>query len=176
MQVEYTFEQLARLSAGKLQEIFEQGETPDIKNLLGYEFRGFNIPIIAKIMGIQKFKKGFFTKDEKPFGYNIPVEQNGLKGEWVGKPSDNAPKRFGYFSLNPPNTTTLNSKEPQALLLNYADGKNSLFEGAMLRDFVVQPYKNNPNLYVGKAYSQLGSNLVFPMFFIIERHRESELK
>ena len=176
MPIEYTFEQLARLSNARLEEVFKQGSTPDIKKLLGYEFRGFNTPPFTKLIGIQKFKKGFFMKDGKPFGYNIPVRQNGLDGPWICKPTDSDPKRFGFFSLNMPGTTPLSSKEPHALLLNYADGKNGVFEGKMLRDFVVQPYRDNFDLYVGKAYTELAGMLIFPTFFIIERHRESALK
>ncbi len=176
MAIEYTFEELTKLSDAKLEEIFKQGKTPDIKNLLGYEFRGFNTPAITKLIGIQKFKKGFYTKDGKPSGYNIPVKQNGRNGPWICKPDDDNPKRFGFYSLNEPGSIPLNDKEPQALLLNYADGDNGIFEGAMLRDYVVQPYPDNPDLYIGKAYSQVGSKLVFPTFFIIERHRESEWK
>ena len=37
MPVEYTYEQLARLSNARLEELFKQGSTPDIKKLLGYE-------------------------------------------------------------------------------------------------------------------------------------------
>jgi len=176
MQVEYTYEQIARLSNARLLEIFRQGATPDIKKLLGYEFRGFNTPAFAKLIGIQKFKKGFYSKDGKPFGYNIPVRQNGLDGPWICKPNDDNPKRFGFYSLNPPGTSPLSSKEPQALLLNYADGKNGIFEGAMLRDYVVQPYRDNADLYIGKAYIEVAGILVFSNYFIIERHRESAWK
>jgi len=174
--IKYTFEQLARLSDAKLDEIFKKGKTPDIDKLLGYEFRGYNTPVMTQLLGIRKFKKGFYMKDGKPFGYNIPVEQNGLKGEWICKPGDDNPKRFGFYSINLPGTTSISDKEPNAALLNYGDGNNGLFEGKLLRDFVVQVYPDNPDLYLGKAYSQLGSKLIMPMFFIIERHRESDLK
>ena len=176
MTVEYTFEELTRLSNARLEELFKNGEKPDIKNLLGYEFRGFNTPAFTKLIGIQKFKKGFYTKEGKPFGYNIPVKQNGRLSPWICKPGDDDPKRFGFFSLNEPGTTPISDVEPNAILLNYGDGDNSLFEGAFLRDYVVQPFPGNTDLYIGKAYTALGGKLLFPSFFIIERHRESEWK
>jgi len=176
MDVEYTYEQLARLSNAKLEEIFRRAGTPDFENLAGYEFRGWNTPVFASLLGIRKFKKGFYHADGKPFGYNIPVKQNGLNGPWICKPSDENPKRFGFYSVSRPGDSSLSDKEPNALVLNYADGDNSLFEGAFLRDFLVRPYPRNPDIYLGKAYIALGPKLVFSNFFVLERHRESDLK
>ncbi len=176
MDVEYTYEQLARLSDSKLNEIFRQSKTPDFENLAGYEFRGWNTPAFASLLGIRKFKKGFYHKDGKPFGYNIPVRQNGLNGQWICKPSDDNPGRFGFYSVNKPGTIPISEKEPHALVLDYSAGDNKLFEGSFLRDYLVQPHPDNPEIYLGKAYTALGSKLIMPSFFVLERHRESDLK
>lgn len=176
MDIEYTFEQLASLSNARLEEIFRQAKTPDFENLAGYEFRGWNTPAFASLLGIRKFKKGFYHKDGKPFGYNIPVKQNGLGGPWICKPSDDNPRRFGFYRVNEPGSVPISDKEPHALVLDYSGGDNKLFEGSFLRDYLAHPYPENPDIYLGKAYMALGPKLVFSNFFVLERHRESALK
>ena len=170
-------EDLAKLSADELWKIFNGGKTPDFEKLKGWEFRGWNVPLFAKLIGIQKFQKGFFAKDGKTaFGYNIPQKQNGAGQPWECKPSNEAPKRFGFYSVKKVESGGVENKHPRALILNYGDGRNSLFEGAFLRDYVVQADPDNDDLYLGAAYLALGPARVFSNFFIIERLRKHEFK
>jgi len=170
-------EDLAHLPTDELWQIFNHGRTPDFEKLKGWEFRGWNVPVFAKLIGIQKFQKGFFVKEGKlPFGYNIPQKQNGAEQPWQSKPANDNPKRFGFYSVKKVESGGVEDKHPHALILNYGDGKNSLFEGAFLRDYVVQADPDNDDLYLGAAYIALGSARIFSNFFIIERLRQPEFK
>ncbi len=172
-----TLEDLAKLGNPELMQVFAEGKTPEWDQLRGFEFRGFNVGTPPKLLGIQKFKKGFFNKSDQPFGYNIPVMQNGLYGKWISKPHDENPKRFGWYSVGPVDPNAKENKEPHAFLINYHDGNNPLHDGSwILRDYIVQVDHDNPDLYLGKAFLALGPARVFSNFFIIERHKQSALK
>src|SRR3990170_7871771 len=95
-----TLHDIIKLSKNEIHEIFDNGKTPDIKKLIGYEFRGYNLTPVATILRIRKFTKGFYLKGGKmPFGYNIPVLQNSPDEPWTYKLSDENPKRFGFYSV-----------------------------------------------------------------------------
>ena len=168
-----TLKDLAGLKTAELEKIFQAGKTPDFEKLNGWEFKGYNVPFFAKLLGIKKFKKGFFMKDDRQWGYNIPIYQNAIDDPWRCKPVDHNPKRFGFFSVKVVTPEAVENKEPGALILNYADGKNLPWEGSFLRDYVKQVDPDNDDLYLGKAYSALGSARIAPSFFIIERDRQA---
>jgi hypothetical protein len=166
-----TLRDLARRSPQELENIFAQGITPDPAKLAGYEFKGYNVPWLAKLLGIKKFQKGFYRYGDEYWGYNIPQYQNALDQPWRCKPVDHNPKRFGFFSVKKVAPDSRENKEPGALILNYADGKNWPWEGSFLRDYLKQVSPDNDDLYLGKAYIALGPFRIMPQFFIIERLR-----
>ncbi|MCA9773339.1 MAG: hypothetical protein KC466_13075, partial [Myxococcales bacterium] len=124
----YTFEQLQRASDRELEEILRAGKSPNFADMEGWEFKGFNTPPWARLLGIQRFKKGFFKRGTLAFGYNIPVDQRAPAGTWTCKPSDAAPKRFGFYEETP-----ADSRYPHALLLDYGLGGNGLRPEGLLR-------------------------------------------
>jgi hypothetical protein len=166
-------EDLAKLSTKELEEIFQNGETPDPEKLADWEFRGYNVPFFAKLLGIKKFKKGFYKSGDEFWGYNIPIYQNPIDGPWRCKPVDHNPKRFGFYSVKKVDPQGVENKEPGALILNYAHGENMLWEGSFLRDYVKQVDPDNEDLYLGKAYMAVGPGRIAPSFFIIERDRKA---
>jgi len=168
-----TLRELAKLPAGELEEIYAKGTTPDPEKLLGCEFMGYNVPFMAKLIGIKKFQKGFYKRGDQYWGYNIPQYQNALEEPWRCQPVDHNPKRFGFFSVREVKPDMKENKEPNSLILNYADGKNMPWEGSMLRDYIKQVDPDNDDLYMGKAYFALGPLRVMPAIFIIERLREA---
>ncbi len=163
-----TLEDLARLSKRELAALFDAGSPVDPESLTDWEFRGYNQPLFTKIAGFQKFRKGFYEHEGAHWGYNINVLQGPLARPWTSKPSDDAPRRFGFFSITPAETL-----EPGALLFNYGDGKNRLLEGSFLRDYVRQVERDNPDLLLGKAYSAVGSARLMPSYFTIQRDRRA---
>src|SRR5262249_49815035 len=163
--------------------VFVRGATPDLDALVGWEFRGINhLPLnalpLATIVGIKKFMKGFYraepTGDEagRVMGYNIPVVCNVLDGRWHLKPSDQDPKRFGFFEVAAVDSTARDNAYLHALLFDYGKGGNKAYDPSRgLRDYLVQVDANNPDLFLGKAYFALGPLRIATSFFILERHR-----
>ncbi len=168
-----TLRDLAGLSAKELDRIFEAGLTPAPEKLAGWEFKGYNVPFMTKILGIKKFKKGFYRKGDEYRGYNIPIYQNPIDEPWRCRPVDHNPKRFGFYSVKVVTPEMEENKEPGALILNYADGDNLLWEGSFLRDYLKQVDADNDDLYLGKAYLAAGPARLMPGYFILERDREA---
>ncbi|RMH40859.1 MAG: hypothetical protein D6689_12420 [Deltaproteobacteria bacterium] len=165
--------ELERMSPADLERLFVDGATPDPDALAGWEFRGLNTPSYFKLLGIKKFIKGFFRKNGDLYGYNCPVVQNAIDGPWIAKPSDDQPKRFGFYRVDRVDPTARDNAYLHALLLDYGRGDNPRLDPSRgLRDYLVQPDRDNPDLYLGKAYYAVG-RLRVPTrsFFILERHR-----
>ena len=166
--------ELERLSLAALEEIFVRGVTPDLAGLAGWEFRGLNSPTFFKLLGIKKFVKGFWRDAAgATWGYNYPVEQNAIDAGWFGLPSVAAPKRFGFYRVEPVDPTARDNRYLHALMLDYGKGDNPRFDAsAGLRDYLVQVDAADPDLLLGKAYVALGPARV-PTFsyFIHERHQ-----
>lgn len=161
-------------SHAELDKIFLNGEMVDLDQLVGWEFRGINHPFWASIAGIKKFVKGFYRdEDGRTMGYNCPVVQNVLDGRWHTKPSDTAPKRFGFYEVAPTDPTSRDNYYLHSVLLDYSKGGNSKLDPTNgLRDYLVQVDPANPDLYLGKAYYALGPLRVHSNFFILERFRK----
>jgi hypothetical protein len=164
---------LARATRAELELVMVRGETPDLEALVGWEFRGINRPAWARLAGIKKFVKGFFRgEDGRVMGYNSPVVQNVLDGRWRTRPSDTAPKRFGFYEVAPVDATRRDNTYLHAVLLDYGRGGNHRLDPTSgLRDYLVQVDPANPDLFLGKAYYALGPVRVSSNFFILERFR-----
>lgn len=165
-------EDLASLTPRELADVFRGGTAPDVASLVGWEYRGYNQPFITQVLGFRKFKKGFYERDGRVRGYNVPVVQNGLDGRWICRPSDDAPKRFGFYSVTTVGAAGADTKESECLLLDYADGGNGFFEGSFLKDYV-RRVDDGDDLLLGKAYSSVGRAQLMPTFFVIERDRRA---
>jgi len=170
---------LARAPRSELETALVRGATPDAAAaLLGWEFRGINAtppgaPPIARLAGIQKFVKGMFRDgDGRAMGYNCPVVQNALDGRWQTRPSDAEPKRFGFYAVAPVDPTSRDNHYLHAVLLDYGKGGNRAWDITRgLRDYLVQVSPDNPDLFLGKAYSAIGPARIAMGYFILERWR-----
>jgi hypothetical protein len=164
---------LARATRAELELVMVRGATPDLDALVGWELRGINHPAWARLAGIKKFVKGFFRgEDGRLMGYNSPVIQNVLDGRWRTRPSDTAPKRFGFYEVAPVDPTSRDNTYLHAVLLDYGRGGNRRWDPTSgLRDYLVQVDPANPDLFLGKAYYALGPLRVHSNFFILERFR-----
>jgi hypothetical protein len=164
---------LERATQAELELVFVRGTTPALDELVGWEFRGINHPAWARVAGIKKFMKGFFRgEDGRTMGYNCPVVQNVLDGRWHARPSDTAPKRFGFYEVAAVDATHRDNAYLHAVLLDYGRGGNKPWDPTSgIRDYLVQVAPTNPDLFLGKAYFALGPLRVRSNFFILERHR-----
>lgn len=177
----YSFVSLARAGDRDLEYVLRKGSTPSLERLAGYEFKGYNLPFLTQVLGFRKFKKGFFPGQGQSVeggeitGYNVMVEQNGQEAAWIAKPSEDEPKRHSFFRVYRVRHSERDSLYPNALLLNYGLGGNPPWNPArFLRDYLVQVDPDNPDLLLGKAYFSAGPLRLFPSFFVLERHNESD--
>jgi len=179
----HTFESIVKSDKKTLDDIMEKGIKPDLESMAGWEFDGYNLTFMASILGIRKFRKGFYkyvikmesdilsvTLTGKYAGYNVKMKQNKFEEPWGYK--NGKPERFGWFKIF--KDSGCGEKEldihPNAALLHYGlDERNTLFEGKMLRDYLVQVNDNDKDLYLGKAYNAIGKKLVMPSYFVIRR-------
>ena len=164
-------------SQDELETMLLRGETPDPEALAGWEYRGTNIGFWTKRSPILKFIKGFY-KDAtgQVFGYNEPVVQNGRQSPWIAKPSDDDPKRFGFYKVVHVDPTGRDNLYLHALLLDYGQGDNPFYDASKrLRDYIVRVNPGSDDLLLGKAYLKLNRfRLPTLSFFLLERHKPSD--
>jgi hypothetical protein len=181
--MKYSYEALAKASQKDLEYAMRAGVTPDMGSLVGFEFKGYNVPFVTQILGFRKFKKGFYLDEGESVesgrisGYNVVVVQNRLDQPWIARPGEDNPKRHSFFKVYKVRQAEVDNLYPHALLLNYGIGGNSLFNPArFLRDYLVQVDPENKDLLLGKAYFALGPARVAPSFFVLERYNEARVQ
>lgn len=167
--------EIGAMGSADLEAIMVRGETPDLEGMVGWEFRGMNIAFWAPYSPIQKFVKGFYrSHDGRVYGYNEPVVQNGPQGSWIAKPSDDDPKRFGFFLVHPVDAGSRDNVYVHSILLDYSKGGNfPLDPSTRLRDYLVRVQPGSDDLLLGKAYLALGPARVSSNYFVLERHRST---
>ncbi len=165
------YRQLARSSNRELEAVLRAGIVPEPTSLADSEWCGYNTPAFAKLLGIQKFIKGFFQGPQGVEGFNTPAVQNGIDGPWLAMTSAESPRRFGFYTVTRVDRGARDNFYPEALLLDYGAsgrGQSGGIERA-LRDYLVQPDADNPNILLGKAYFAIGNFRIPSSFFILER-------
>lgn len=165
--------ELAAKSKGELNAIFEAGTAPEITALVGFEFRGYNQPKAAAMLGLRKFIKAFYRDDSgQPFGCNTPVIQNGLDDEWIARPHPDQPKRYAFFQVEGEDQDSPDRMRRNAVLLDYAQGRNPPYQVArILRDYLVRVEPGSDDLLLGKAFFVIGRRPLANSFFLAERYR-----
>ncbi len=164
---------LARSRRRDLDAVFAAGSPPDITALTGHEFRGYNRPRAAAALGIRKFIKAFYLdRGVRPFGCNTPVAQNGLDSEWLARPSEDSPRRYAFFLVEPADPDAADENRRGAVLLDYGRGGNRGYDVAqILRDYLVRVTPGSDDLLLGKAYFVVAGCRLFSSYFLIERYR-----
>ena len=168
------FHSLTQASAARLEQLVRTSPAPPLLSLVGFEWRGFNTSWQPRLLGIQKFIKGFFLVGGQVEGYNIPVAQNGPDAPWLHLPTPENPRRYAFYRVTPVNRASLDNLYPETLLLDYGASTRNANSPAIakrLRDYLVQPDPANPDLLLGKAYLALGPLRLPSNFFILERLR-----
>jgi len=158
------------VSDARREEILRASKAPAFDSLAGYEWIGFNVSALVRMLGLQKFIKGFFQGNAHLEGYNIPVLQNGLDAPWLAQPSEESPRRFGFYTVTAVDGAAPSRIYPQAVLLDYgASQRNPVrrIERA-IRDYLAQPDPADPDVLLGKAYFALG-RLRIPSNFLFSR-------
>ncbi len=157
--------------------IMRAGTAPSFDELRGWEFAGINTAWVAGLGGVRKFKKGFYEgpargSGPEPFiqGYNVPVRQNGVGNPHVAKPSDERPKRFGFYRVHRVQAGARDARYPNALLLDYSLGGNfALDPSNLLRDYLVQVHPDDPELLLGHAFAAVLGMRIPISYFVLRR-------
>jgi hypothetical protein len=165
-----------------LEAIMERGAAPPFEDLLGFEFDGWNVGLVAGGFGFnRKFRKGFYQgpprdSGPEPFiqGYNIPMHQDGAQKPHRAIPSDEQPRRFGFYRVYAASQNPRFRRYPGALLLDYSLGGNGFSPPALLRDYLVQVHPGSSELLLGKAYVALGPISFVGGFFVLHKSRRHE--
>jgi hypothetical protein len=172
-----TFEDLCVAGSAELERLLTGGFTPEPDQLAGWELRGYNTQPLAGPFRVRKFKKGFAADPAGPGmlqGYNVLVQQNGLPNPWIDRLRHGEPIRFGLYEARPVRPGQRDSAYPRALLLDYSRGHNPLWDPSrLLRDYMVQVYRDNHDLYLGKAYGAVGPARVLVGYFVAERYNRA---
>lgn len=175
MKAEMTFFDFLKVPPFILESLMKSGETPDVEKLVGWEFRGHNIGILPRLMRILKFKKGFRKFGEEIWGYNVLIKQNACEEPWIALPSEENPKRHGFYRVYPAIFSSKYKHYPKALVLDYGRGENpSNDPSRFLRDYLVKPFEDNDDLYLGKAYVEIMGKMIPVGYFVIERYNRAE--
>lgn len=175
----YDYNALCNASDEELEKVMKMGVMPDPAQLAGWEFKGWNTSDITYLIFNKKFKKGFYRKEgeEETGGYNVVVVQNQLGEPWIDKLKETDSIRHGYFDVYPVKLDEVDHRYPNAVLINYFTSERNfaLNPTRFLRDYLVQVYEDNPDLYLGKAFGAIGPFRLFQSCFVLERNNRSLL-
>lgn len=162
------FARMKAMTESELAALMAAGRAPTDDALAGWEFRGWNHPPLLALLGIRKFVKGFFRADGLE-GYNRPPKQDGFSSEWT-----DAGAPFGFYRVGAPAAPDL--RVPNSLLLDYgASPRNALWKPErFLRDYLVQPDPNEPDVFLGLATLALGPARPATNYFLLERLSQVE--
>jgi hypothetical protein len=165
--------ELAGMAKPELDAMFAAGDSPDVRALTGFEFRGYNYPRAAAVLGIRKFIKAFYLdSSQRPFGCNTPVARNALAGDWLPRPSADRPKRYAFFLVEPASPAAADPLRHGAVLLDYGRGGNPPYQIArILRDYLVRVEPGSDDLLLGKAFFVVAGARLASSYFLIERYR-----
>lgn len=178
----FDFVSLCLARPDDLELIMRLGTPPKLTDLVDWEFKGYNHGDITDLLGIRKFKKGFYRKDKSQNieegidGYNVKVIQNNLGEPWIDVIKSGDSVKHGWYRAEPCNLRDFDNKYPNSVLLNYGKGGNFFLDpSGMLRDYLVKVYPDNKDLMLGKAFFALGQLRFFGGYFILERSNRSSL-
>lgn len=155
-------------------DLMEAGFSPDREYLIGAEYKGLNTGFLPGLFGVRKFIKTFYLEDvhKLEFGNNFRVKQNDPEDEHIKLLKDGQPIAQGYFLV----LSLKKMVDPKwshykrAAFLNYGHGGNKWYEPAkVLRDYIVQPFEDNPNILLGHAYFAVAGFQISGAFFVLER-------
>ena len=179
MSEKWTYETLAQADKATLENILLTCKPPDIEQLNGYIYCGWNHELFGRLLSGEKFKKGFYKKDGMNCGYNETVIQDHKKylGQWEVGLHKVRPNQLGYFRVSyvkDEPETKLNHPYRHLVSFNYKVPfhKWYLIFFATIRDFVVLPNEGDHSLMLCKAYIRFSDNFSFFYCYFLLGHRQ----
>jgi hypothetical protein len=179
----WTYDSLAAVDRDTLESVLLNGTAPDMEQLNGYIYDGWNHEWIGKLSG-EKFKKGFWKKDGKVLGFNEMCKQDSKKyqGEWKSRTFRGKPIQLAYFR------SSLVKDEPVIPLhkpymhlgyFSYDIPMNTSYNlpFRVIRDFVVLPNPGDHSLLLCKAYLRLAPSInILYCYFLLGHRKPIEFK
>jgi hypothetical protein len=167
-----TFAELTGYDNKRLEPFMKGHPAPAIADVLGFDFRGWNIAAATDVTGTRKFFKGFFGAVGKPqaWGYNMPAVQDGKDKPWRVKTKQGQPVRYFFYGVLP-GSALKDAVYPATLVVDYRKWPDYfvLNPAGYVVDYLVYPDPANRDVIVGKSYAQMLGLRIFLGFFILER-------
>lgn len=162
------FSELIALPNTELERLMRQGKRPQREALAGYAFRGYNPSPLAKLVGVQRFLKVFAIDAQGALmGHNRFVRdgRGAIDSPWLPRG-----RAHGFYDVRPIEAGEPYDLYPEGVLLDYGSGRNAAFDPeSVLRDILVQVNPGSAELYLGKAFFELGLGKLVAGFFMLER-------
>lgn len=176
----WTYESLAAVNGDALEKILLDSPAPDLEQLNGWIYCGWNHEWVASALSGEKFKKAFWKRNGKNFGFNHMVVQDhlGYRGKWQDQLRNGKPIQLGFFRCSMTRTEPpyelyqpyLHTAHFNYDLADLNTGFNVMFRP--VRDFVVLPNPGDHSLMLCKAYFHLAQHIdPFYCYFLLG-HRE----
>jgi hypothetical protein len=169
-------ETLLNMNQKQLHQTLKEGHAVDPTWLDDTEYHGISLglPAFMDHVAWKTFQKSFHRDPEtgKLRGFNVRLEQTGVKGPVKPLIKKGVPKSFGHFAVVSLENKNAPGKTGPGVLLDYGRGKNhSLDPIRFLRDPLVALEPDDPSLLFGWSYVELGKRRIStPSFFALRRH------
>jgi hypothetical protein len=166
-----TFARLARSDDRSLEEMFTSSPPPPFATLVGFQWLGYNTDPNLRYLGLRKFIKAFFRAEHGDEGCNVKVFQNAFTEPWKPRTHGGKIDAFAFYLVRPQGSRTRLARNPHALLIDYgASPRNPFYHvERTIRDYLVQPFADDPDVMLGRAFVGLGGARFASSFFVIER-------
>jgi hypothetical protein len=166
-----TFLSVARLRPRRLREVMLRGEPPVAENLVGWEYRGINLPATSALIGLRRFIKGFTLDEASPaLGYNKLVKGTDLTSAWIPTVRPNGRAAYAPFAVGTVDPESTDNRFLNALLLDYSAAPvPERGVAARLRDYIVRVVPGSDDVLLGQAFMALGRARIPLGWFVLER-------
>lgn len=162
---------LVRTPPSKLRSVIARGSTPDPGSLVGWEWRGTNMPASSKYLGLRRFIKGFVLGATGSVeGYNVSVMGADLLAPLHERRQRDGRREWAGFDVRPVDPTSNENRYLHAILLDY--GSASAREAGIpgrLRDYLVRVAPSSDDLLLGRAFLAIGPVRIPIGWFALER-------
>lgn len=160
------FRVLARSSDGELERRMRSAASPDLRAIVGYEWQGYNTPIVTILIGNRKFIKVFIEgADGGVRGHNYFAAGTSLDEPWERRGSI-----VGRYGVRPSGAFS-HPQYSRAALIDYGLERDQSALLRALRDYIVQPEPSDPDVLLGKAFFSFGSVALPAGYFVLGRLR-----
>lgn len=166
-----TFLSVARSGPRRLHQLMLRGEPPAIEELVGWEYRGINMPPTSALLGLRRFIKGFVADDEAvALGYNKLVPGTDLTAAWTPRVRSNGRAAYAPFAVGPVDPSSRDNRHLNAVLLDYSAAPvPEPGMPARLRDYLERVVPGSDHLLLGQAFMAFGGARVPIGWFVLER-------